>query len=176
MIALQKPGPFHIVLPLLRTLLDIVLLRKGPEAIPRSNILFAMIVGFWLLSSLAVLSLIEQYDEQDFIIGLFTALIGLVCYAVTVVMAGFPARVLQTLSAVLGCGAVISFVFVAEFVLFTPFLGQTITGIVAQLILLLTAPSGQLKKNMQTAPISRFTFFFGVDNKRSCFCQGSLYL
>ena len=140
MIALQKPGPLVIVLPLLRTLFDIVLLRKGPEAIPRSNILFAMIVVFWLLSSLSVLSLIEQYDEQDFITGLFTALIGLVCYGVTVVMAGFPGRVLQTLSAVLGCGALISFVFVAEFVLFTPFLGQTITGIVAQLILLWSVP------------------------------------
>lgn len=140
MIALPNPGPFPNVLPLLRTLLDIVLLRKGPESIPRSSILFALIVGFWLVSSLSVLSLIEQYDEQDFVIGVFTALIGLACYGITVVMAGFPNRVLQTMSAILGCGALISFVFVAEFVLFAPFLGQTITGIVAQLILLWSVP------------------------------------
>ena len=67
-------------------------------------------------------------------------MVGLACYAMTVVAAGFPARVLQTLAAILGCGALISFAFVAEYVLFTPFLGQTITGVVAQLILLWSVP------------------------------------
>lgn len=140
MIALPTRGPFCNVLLLLRTLIDIVLLRKGPESIPRSTILFAMIVGIWLLSSLSVLALIEEYDQADFVIGIFTALVALVCYAVTVIVAGFSARVLQTLSAILGCGALISFAFVAEFVLFAPFLGQAITGLVAQLILLWSVP------------------------------------
>ncbi|NIL94599.1 MAG: hypothetical protein GTO71_09195 [Woeseiaceae bacterium] len=140
MIALPNRGPNQNVLPLLRTLFEIVLLRKGPESIPHSTVLFALIVGFWFLSSAAVLALIEQYDQQDFIVGIFTAMVGLGCYAVTVVVAGFPTRVLQTMSAILGCGALISFAFVAEFVLFTPFLGQTITGLVAQLILLWSVP------------------------------------
>jgi hypothetical protein len=59
---------------------------------------------------------------------------------VTVIVAGYSNRVLQTLSAILGCGALIAFAFVAEYVLFRPFLGQTITGIVAQLILLWSVP------------------------------------
>lgn len=140
MIALPNRGPFRNVLLLLRTLLDIVLLRQGPETIPRSTMLFAMIVGLWLAASVSVLVLIEQYDRDDFVIGLLTAAVGLACYAVTVVAAGYPARVQQTLSAILGCGALISFAFVAEFVLFQPLFGPSVTGLVAQLILLWSVP------------------------------------
>ena len=128
------------MLLLLRTLLDIVFLRKGPDSIPPSGLLLAIIAVFWLFASISVLALIEQYDQSDFVIGLVTAIVGLACYAITVIMAGYPGRVLQTVSAILGCGAIISFAFVAEFVLFRPFLGQTITGLVAQLILLWSVP------------------------------------
>lgn len=120
--------------------MEIVLLRKGPDSIPRSAVLLIMIVLLWLFSSLAVLALIEQFDESDFLLGLFTALVGILCYAAVVVISGHSPRVLQTVSAVLGCGALISLAFVAEFVLFTPFLGQSISGIVAQLILLWSVP------------------------------------
>jgi hypothetical protein len=128
------------VLPLVRTLFEIVLLRKGPDSIPRSAVLFSMILGLWLLSALVVLALIEQFDESDFLLNLFAGLVGVLCYAAVVVISGHSSRVLQTISAVLGCGALISLAFVAEFVLFTPFLGQSITGIVAQLILLWAVP------------------------------------
>lgn len=128
------------MLPLVRTLFEIVLLRKGPDSIPRSAVLFIMIVVLWFFSSLVVLALIEQFDESDFLLGLFTALVGILCYAAVVVISGHASRVLQTVSAVLGCGALISLAFVAEFVLFTPFLGQSISGIVAQLILLWSVP------------------------------------
>jgi hypothetical protein len=140
MIAVPTPGLFRNVLLLLRTLFDIVLLRKGPEAIPHSNILFVLIAGLWLLSSLAVLALIDQYDQTDFLVGLVTAVVGLACYAITVIVSGYRGRVLQTVSAILGCGALIAFAFVAEYVLFRPFLGESITGIVAQLILLWSVP------------------------------------
>jgi len=118
------------VLPLVRTLFDIVLLRKGPDSIPRSAVLFVLIVGLWLFSS----------DESDFLVGLFANLVGILCYAAVVVISGHSPRVLQTISAILGCGALISLAFVAEFVLFTPFLGQSVSGLVAQLILLWSVP------------------------------------
>ena len=140
MIALPNYRPCRSLLPLVRTLFDITLLRKGPDSIPPSMILLMLVVGLWLFSSLAVLSLIEQYDEHDFIIGLYTALAGVVAYTVILVVAGHSSRAVQTITAILGCGALISLAFVAEFVLFMPFLGQTITGILAQLILLWSVP------------------------------------
>jgi hypothetical protein len=128
------------LLPLVRTLFDITLLRKGPDSIPASMILLVLVIGLWLFSSLAVLSLIEQYDERDFIIGLYTALAGVIAYTAILVVAGHTSRAVQTITAILGCGALISLAFVAEFVMFTPFLGPKITGIVAQLILLWSVP------------------------------------
>ena len=128
------------MLPLVKTLFDIVLLRKGPDSIPRSAVLFILIVGLWLFSSLAALALIERFDESDFLVGLFANLVGILCYAAVVVVSGHSPRVLQTISAILGCGALISLAFVAEFVLFTPFLGQSISALVAQLILLWSVP------------------------------------
>ena len=62
MIALPNYQPLRSVLPLVRTLLDITLLRKGPDAIPVSGMLLLMAIGLWLLSSLSVLSLIDQYE------------------------------------------------------------------------------------------------------------------
>ena len=140
MIALPNYQPLRSVLPLVRTLFDITLLRKGPDSIPVSGILLLLVIGLWLFASLAILALIEQYDERDFIIGLYTALAGVVAYTVILVVAGHASRAMQTITAILGCGAVISLAFVAEFVLFTPFLGPTVTGIVAQLILLWSVP------------------------------------
>lgn len=140
MIALPNYRPCRSLLPLVRTLFDITLLRKGPDSIPASTILLLIVVGLWLFSSLAILSLIEQYDERDFIIGLYTALAGVVAYTAILVLAGHASRAMQTITAILGCGALISLVFVAEFVLFTPFVGQRISGIVAQLILLWSVP------------------------------------
>lgn len=138
--SLANQGRSDPVLPLIRTLFDIIMLRKGPESIPRAGVLFTMVIGLWLLSSFVALALIEQYDESDFVLGVLTGLIGVIAYALLVVTFGFSERVLQTVTAILGCGALISFVFVAEYVLFMPFLGATITGIVAQLILLWSVP------------------------------------
>ena len=140
MIALPNHQLPRSLLPLVRTLFDITLLRKGPDSIPASGILLLLAVGLWLFASLSILSLIEQYDERDFVIGLYTALAGVVTYTAILVVAGHASRAMQTITAILGCGAVITLAFVAEFVLFTPFLGSTITGIVAQLILLWSVP------------------------------------
>ena len=128
------------MLPLIRTLFDIVLLRKGPEAIPRSGVLLVLIVGLWVFSSLAALALISRFDESDFFLGLFSGMVGILCYAALVVVSGHATRVLQTISAILGCGALISLAFVAEYVLFMPFLGEVPTGLIANLILLWSVP------------------------------------
>jgi len=140
MIALPKRGCSNNVLPLIRTLFDIVLLRKGPDAIPRSGFLFALIVILWLFASLAGVALIEQYSESDFFIGIFGGLVGILCYAGVVFISGHAPRILQTVSAIIGCGALIFLVFVAEYVLFLPILGDVPTGLIANLILLWSVP------------------------------------
>ncbi len=128
------------LLPLLKTLFDITLLRKGPEHIPRSVVMLIMNVALWLFSALAALALIDRFDDSDFFLGLFSGTVGILCYAGLVILAGQPDRLLQTISAVIGCGALITLVFVVEYVLLTPFIGEGWAGLIATLILFWSVP------------------------------------
>ncbi len=128
------------MLPLIRRLFDIILLRKGPEDLPRSWFLLLLIVALWLFSALASLALIEPIEEADFFLGIFSAAVGVICYASLVVISGHSERLTQTVSAIVGCGALITFIFIAEYVLLLPLLGTVITGLIANLILLWSVP------------------------------------
>ena len=128
------------MLPLIRTLFDIVLMRKGPEAIPRSWLLLIMSLGLWLFSSLSGLALIERIDETDFFHGLLSGLAAIVCYAAVIVLIGHSTRLMPTVTALIGCGALIFLASVAVFVLSTPFVGERLTGLIASLISLWSVP------------------------------------
>lgn len=128
------------MLPLIRTLFDITLLTKGPDAIPRSGLLLLMAVGLWLFTSLVGLALIDRFDETDFFLGLFSGIAGIVCYVSVVVLGGYTTRLTQTMTALIGCGALIFLIFVAEYVLLLPIAGDKVTGLIANLILLWSVP------------------------------------
>ena len=55
---------------LLQTLLDIILLRKGPDAIPYSWILCLLTLTLWLFSGFSMMLLSEGLDDQDFLVGI----------------------------------------------------------------------------------------------------------
>lgn len=125
---------------LIRTLYDIVLLHRGPEAIPRSWLLVPAAAGLAVLGELAAVLLVGPVREEHLFPMLFSLLIGTGLYVTVVVLAGFPERTAPTLTALLGCFALIQFVFVAEWVLFRPFVGERLTAIVAELIQLWSIP------------------------------------
>ena len=128
------------MIPLVRTLFDIMLLRRGPEHLPRSGVLLAMTVALWLFSALTALALIQRFDEADFFLSVFSGFVGVLCYAAIVILHGFGARTLQTLSAIIGVGALITLIFVAEYVLLAPFLGEANAGLIATIILFWSVP------------------------------------
>ncbi len=128
------------VLALIETLFDIIRLRKGPDAIPHSTFLFVVIIALWLFSGLVMTFLTTELDEEDFLIGTITGVAGLLCYAAIVLLSGKRARLMQAVMAFLGCGALLSLMFVAGNVFLTPFLSENITNFVVTLILLWTVP------------------------------------
>ena len=128
------------VLALLETWFDIIRLRKGPDAIPYSWILTLIALLLWLLSGLVIMLMTAELDDQDYLVSTFTGVVGLACYASVVVLSGYTPRLLQTLTAILGCGALIGFMYIAGAVFLTPFLGANIANIVVTLILLWSIP------------------------------------
>jgi hypothetical protein len=129
-----------IVLALIETLFDIIRLRKGPDAIPHSTVLFVVIVALWLFAGLIMTLLTAELDERDFVVGTITGIAGLLCYTAIVVLSGKRARLMQTVMALLGCGALLSLMFVAGNVFLTPFLSENISNLIVTLILLWTVP------------------------------------
>lgn len=128
------------VWPLLKTLLDIIALRKGPDAIPYSWGLTGVVVFLWLAVSFVVVVINGGGDQGSFLRGMLLSSIALVIYSAIVVSMNRQARLLQTLTAVLGCGAVISALYAAEIVLLTPLLGQTGTSLLALLTIFWSVP------------------------------------
>ena len=104
------------MLPLIQTLFDIARLRKGPEHIPRSTLLLMLAIFLWLFAVLCQVALIQQIDETDFALELFSALVGISCYSIVVVVFGQGPRLTQTLTAILGCGALVAIVFTVAYV------------------------------------------------------------
>jgi len=128
------------VLALFETLFDIIRLRKGPDSIPHSMLLFVMIVALWLFAGLVMTVLTAELDEKDFVMGTITGIAGLLCYVGIIVLSGKRARLIQALMAILGCGAVLSLVFVVGNVFLPPILSENISNVIATLILLWTVP------------------------------------
>lgn len=131
---------FTLVLALIETLFDIVRLRKGPDAIPYSTVLLAVIIVVWALAGAVMTLLTAELDQRDFVIGTLTGIAGLTCYAAIVVLSGKRARLLQAATALLGCGALISLIFVACNLLLSPFLSPGVSNLITTLILLWTVP------------------------------------
>lgn len=128
------------MLPFIRTLFDIALLRKGPEDIPRSWLLLYLSAALWLFAILTAAVLIESFDVRDVWIAVVSLLIGVSCYMGVLLVAGHSSRSLQTAAAIVGCGAVISFAQVLDLVMITPILGASLTDLVAWLLLFWSVP------------------------------------
>ncbi|MDA0705449.1 MAG: hypothetical protein O2907_10880 [Proteobacteria bacterium] len=127
------------VTPLLlfvKTLFDIAMLRKGPQHIPRSGILLLLAILLWVVAVLAALVLIDRFDEPDVVLEFFSVLIAVVCYSAIVLASGQGPRLTQTITAILGCGALLTITLVAGYVLLQPFIGAALMTLVASLILL----------------------------------------
>ncbi len=125
---------------LLHTLFDIAVLRKGPENLPHSWLVLYLCCGIWLLALIATTLMIRSFETVDAWVALGSAGVGIFCYGGVLAITGYRARFLQTVSALIGCGALISFAMLAVLVLLTPFLGRNIANLAAFLLLAWSVP------------------------------------
>jgi hypothetical protein len=121
-------------------LLDIIAFRKGPEHVPDSWLLFALSVALMIFASFSATVLIEALAEQDFRLTFATNVLGLVFYGAVLFVTGNSRRIVRALTCIIGCGAILTILFVAEFVLFRPILGAGAAGAIAAVIVLWSVP------------------------------------
>ncbi len=97
------------MLTLIRTLIDIIRFQKGPDAIPYSMVLFAIVVGFWVAVDFLGELVVPDLGTTSFT-SIVVSLLGLILFVVIVVLERRQARLLQTMTALIGCGAILGFV------------------------------------------------------------------
>lgn len=120
---------------LISTLFDILTLRKGPDAIPHSLLLLVIAVVMWFLPLLSGTQLLPALDAQAVLSVTVSWLVSLACYVLVILVAGRSARLIQAMTAIIGCGALISFGQISSVVFLTPFLSDNIVAIVVELLL-----------------------------------------
>ena len=120
---------------LISTLFDILTLRKGPDAIPHSLLLLVIAVVMWFLPLLSGTQLLPALDAQAVSSVTVSWLVSLACYVLVILVAGRSARLIQAMTAIIGCGALISFGQISSVVFLTPFLSDNIVAIVVELLL-----------------------------------------
>ena len=117
------------MLPLIQTLFQIVLFRKGPEHIPRSGVLLAMTIVLWLVTGLAQIVLTDRGSEAGIVIDIFSALLAVICYLAILIAFGKSERLTQMITAALGCSALLLTAFTFCFLLARLMGSQTMVAV-----------------------------------------------
>lgn len=112
-----------VVQILLKTFFDILLFRRGPDALPHSWLLLHVTVLLWFLPIVAATVLIPDFGGNSAMIAVIGWGISLILYISVITIAGHGSRLLQTMTALIGCGALISIVQVVEIVVLSPLAG-----------------------------------------------------
>ena len=128
------------VLTLFITFIDIILLRKGPEDIPRSSVLLVIVVSLWLAAGAAVIASIDVLGQTDFVVSLMTAAVAILLYSSVLIFSNKSARLMQTVTAILGCGAVLQMFFVGGHVILGSLIDKNVAALISYLILLWSVP------------------------------------
>lgn len=128
------------MLLLLKTFLDVIALRKGPDSIPGSWLVFLVALVLMTVSSYVAVALIGSEEQRNHGLTFFAYAMGLLFYAAVIYVSGKSGRVLQAVTTIIACGSIITFFFVGAFVGLSPLFGQKSAALVATLILFWSVP------------------------------------
>lgn len=150
---------------LLRTYLEIIALRKGPDAIPSSWLVLlvslAMLGGFWVLQVNAV----DGLSSSQIVAALVGYALALAFYGTVVFLSGFGRRVLPAISTIIAVGSILSALALLESVLLGPLLGREVATDVATLIWFWSVP---VKGHVMARTIQQH-WFVGITIAMSAF-------
>ena len=122
------------LLTLFKTLFGIALTRRGPEDLPHSLLLFYVTVVLWFGTIMLAVVAIENFTARSVLISVGSWLISLASFTGVVTLAGHRPRLLRTLTAIVGTGAVISFLQVCVLAAAAS-ANARIGGVIAELLL-----------------------------------------
>lgn len=137
--ALHQVSVTHVWV-LLRTYLEIIALKKGPDAIPASWVVlalsFAMLCVFWVLQIAAL----DSFPARQVVAAWVGYGLALMFYTSVVYLSGFGRRLLPALSTIVACGSIISAVALVGSLLLEPLVGGSVANDLAMLVWFWSVP------------------------------------
>jgi hypothetical protein len=128
------------VLTLFKIFVEIMLLRKGPNDIPRSTVLLVIVTAIWFLVGVVGVMIIESYTGSDLLVDLVLMIVGLGIYAIVVNVFGHSSRLLSCVTAFLGCSTVFILVLFSGRLVLPMFLSDIDTDWAVQIFWLWSIP------------------------------------
>jgi hypothetical protein len=119
----------------LKTLFEIAVVRRGPDAIPHSWLLLNVATVMWFLPLVVLTTVVQDFGGAAVAATVASWILSLVCYVCVIVLAGYSSRLLQSLTAIVGCGAIIFGAQVAGLIATSLLLGAEAATIVIYLLL-----------------------------------------
>ncbi len=116
------------------------MLRKGPEQVPDSWLVFLFALIMMQFASFVAATLINLGEDYSHLLTFITNLLSVGIYAAILFVTGFFHRFVPIVSAILACGSILTLLFVAAYVMLNPFLGGNLAAIVATLIIIWSVP------------------------------------
>lgn len=116
------------------------MLRKGPEQIPDSWLVFLLSLILMVFATFVAATLINLGEDYSHLLTFVTNLLGIAIYSAVLFATGHIRRFLPILSAVVACSSILSLLFVAAYVMLSPFLGANFAVIIATLIIIWSIP------------------------------------
>ena len=97
---------------LLRTFLDIILLRKGPEHVPNSIMVLWVSCGLLVIATLMSAVLVPSSGNDSVVLSLVSSLVGYALYWMVLLALGFGPRFVRTISSIMACGSILTILMV----------------------------------------------------------------
>ena len=142
----------HVVVPrycdrtlqlLLRTFLDIIRLRKGPEHVPDSILVLFFAIGLLAFAMFVSTVLVEPVTGTAWdalALSVAVSVMGYLLFWIVLAVTGYAHRVIPTIASVMACGSILTLLMVSAFIFLKPFLGTQIAGTIAWLIRMWSVP------------------------------------
>ena len=117
-----------------KAFIDVFLLRRGPEDLPKSSLLLAMAVGSSIVVHFLFYAIVESEHGGDLFLEFATELVKIASYVIVLLLFGLISRIMQTMTAIIACNAILELVLTAILMASQPFMNKELDVAFAWLV------------------------------------------
>ena len=119
---------------ILKAFIDVFLLRKGPDDLPKTSLLLAIAIGLSIVVNFLFYAIIESDYATDLFLEFATELVKIASYIIILLLFGLISRIMQTMTAIIACNAILGLLLTVLLMVSQPFANKEIDAAFAWLV------------------------------------------